>query len=189
MFLDCELLTTHARYARLVNQLFSMTSIGTKRSGFEANPAAQFVNFRRGLGCTRLHGQSYHRCISGNVHGGIEYFLYDRQYRGARASMPDAIPVQQIDAIRRMLLRENSLVRSVRCMADVDAPDSTLVLRHNVNTDELASFTLEDHGDDHVRARDIVFHRNSDTAPTFVNVGCAMYDTLQFPIFCCLLTN
>ena len=159
-----------------------MTSIGTKRSGFEANPAARFVNFRRGLGCTRLHGQSYHRCIAGNEHGGIEYYLYDRQYRRARASMPDAIPAHQIDSIRRMLLRENSLVRSVRCMADVDAPDSTLVLRHDVNTNELASFTLEDHGDAYVQTRDIVFHRNSDTEPTFVNVGCAMYDSLQFPL-------
>ena len=37
-----------ARYARVINQRFNMTSIGTKRSGFEANPSAGFVNFRRG---------------------------------------------------------------------------------------------------------------------------------------------
>jgi hypothetical protein len=165
-----------------VNQHFSMTSIGTKRAGFEANPAARFVNFRRGLGCTRLHGQSYHRCLSGSQHGGIEYYLYDRQYRQARANMPNTIPARQIDSIRRMLFRVNPLVRSVRCMADVDAPTATLVLRHDVNTDEVASFTLEETGDDHVRARDIVFHRNSDQEPTFVNVGCALYDSLQFPL-------
>ena len=32
------------------------------------------------------------------------------------------------------------------------------------------------------RARDIVFHRHSDADPTFINVGCALYDTLQFPL-------
>jgi hypothetical protein len=96
--------------------------------------------------------------------------------------MPNTIPARQIDSIRRMLFRVNPLVRSVRCMADVDAPTATLVLRHDVNTDEVASFTLEETGDDHVRARDIVFHRNSDQEPTFVNVGCALYDSLQFPL-------
>ena len=57
-----------------------------------------------------------------------------------------------------------------------------IVLRHNVNTNEMASFVLEDTGDDHVRSRDIVFHRHSDTSPTFVHVNNAMYDTLQYPL-------
>jgi hypothetical protein len=123
------------RYARIVNQLFSMTSIGTQRTSFEANPAAGFVNFTRGIGNTRMHGQSYHRCLPGNYSGGIEYYLYDRAYAKRRASMPSAIPRRQIDGLRRMLFRENPLVQSIRSMATVDAPTATLVLRHNVNTD------------------------------------------------------
>ena len=170
------------RYARIVNQLFSMTSIGTQRTGFEANPAAGFVNFTRGIGNTRMHGQSYHRCLPGNYSGGIEYYLYDRAYAKRRASMPSAIPRRQIDGLRRMLFRENPLVQSIRSMATVDAPTATLVLRHNVNTDELAAYTLEENGDDHIRARDIVFHRNTDAEPTFLNVGSGLYDTLQFPL-------
>ena len=67
-------------------------------------------------------------------------------------------------------------------MADVEAATATLVLRHDVSTNELASFTLEEYGDDHVRSRDIVFHRHSDAEPTFMNVGSALYDTLQFPL-------
>jgi hypothetical protein len=81
-----------------------------------------------------------------------------------------------------MLFRENPLVQSIRSMATVDAPTATLVLRHNVNTDELAAYTLEENGDDHIRARDIVFHRNTDAEPTFLNVGSGLYDTLQFPL-------
>ena len=51
-------------------------------------------------------------------------------------------------------------------MATVDGDTATLVLRHKVNTNEMASFVLEDNGDDHVRARDIVFHRHTDASPS-----------------------
>eukprot|EP01047_Picozoa_sp_COSAG01_P088059 COSAG01_NODE_20540_length_948_cov_2.110718_2_plen_172_part_01 len=129
-----------------------------------------------------MHGQSYHRCLPGDSNGGIQYYIYDRQYERARNECAAAIPSRQIDDIRTMLLRENEFARSIRHMADVEAPTATLVLRHDVCTDELASFTLEENGDDHIRARDIVFHRNSDAEPTFMNVGSALYDTLQFPL-------
>jgi hypothetical protein len=96
--------------------------------------------------------------------------------------MRDDVPADDLDGLRRMLLRENRFARAIRSMGDVDGPTATLVLRHNVATNELASFTLEEQGDDHVRARDIVFHRHSDAQSTFMNVGSAMYDTLQFPL-------
>ena len=88
--LELEELLEHphiARYARVINQRFNMTSIGTKRSGFEANASAGFVNFRRGFGNMRLHGQSYHRCLAGNATGGIEYYHYDQSYEQTCANL------------------------------------------------------------------------------------------------------
>ena len=95
-----------AAYARAQTKLEPKpaTSIGTKRSGFEANPSAGFVNFRRGYGNMRLHGQSYHRCLAGNATGGIEYYLYDRSYEQMCAALPAAIP--RLDRLRQMLFRE-----------------------------------------------------------------------------------
>ena len=173
-----------SRYTRVVNNMFSMTSIGTKRLGeHEPNPNAQFVPFPRSIGNLRLHGQSYHRCLPGNVAGGIEYYIYDQQYAAARDKLHTIVPPNDLDALRNMLRRENSYVQSIRSMADVPATaEASVVLRHSVDTNELAAFTLEESGDDHVRARDIVFHRHCDQDPTFMNVGSAMYDTLQFPL-------
>ena len=151
-------------------------------STFTEHHSAGFVNFRRGYGNMRLHGQSYHRCLAGNATGGIEYYLYDRSYEQMCAALPAAIPRQLLDRLRQMLFRENPLVQAIRSMATVDGDTATLVLRHKVNTNEMASFVLEDNGDDHVRARDIVFHRHTDASPTFVHVNSPMYDTLQFPL-------
>jgi hypothetical protein len=131
-----------AQCARVVNNMFSMTSIGTTREGFEANPAAQFVNFNRGRGSVRLHGASYHRCLPGNAHGGIEYYLYDKQYEAARAKMRDDVPADDLDGLRRMLLRENRFARAIRSMGDVDGPTATLVLRHNVTISTFPPFRL-----------------------------------------------
>ena len=112
-----------------------------------------------------IHGcQSYHRCLPGNQAGGIEYYIYDKEHERARAQLPHAIPSSHIDDLRQFFLRENSHVRAIRCMADVEAATATLVLRHDVSTNELASFTLEEHGDDHVRSRNIdARHRTGAT--------------------------
>ena len=91
----------------------------------------------------RLHGQSYHRCLAGNDTGGIEYYLYDRSYEQTCADLPAAIPRQSLDRLRQMLFRENPLVQAIRSMATVDGDTATLVLRHNVNTNEMASFKCD----------------------------------------------
>ena len=49
------------------------------------------------IGCTRRHGQSYHRCLPGIQHGGIEYYIYDKEHEQARARLPDAIASNHID--------------------------------------------------------------------------------------------
>ena len=81
-----------------------------------------------------IHGcRSYHRCLPGNQAGGIEYYIYDKEHERARAKLPHAIPSSHIDDLRQFFLRENSHVRAIRCMADVEAATATLVLRHNVS--------------------------------------------------------
>ena len=115
-------LPTIGKHARAINTLFSLTSIGTKRlTGNTPNPAAGFFSSvgagAGGLGCLRLHGQSYHRVLPGERAAGEEcglsYYMYDSSYEAARADLHKDVPPALIDDLRRYLMTNNGHVRQV----------------------------------------------------------------------------
>ena len=54
-----------------------------------------------------------------------------------------------------------------------------MVLKVDVATDEMASFSIEGSGPGGDR-REIIFYRHNDDDPTFVSVKHPFYDALQF---------
>ena len=181
-------------YARGINNLFALTSIGCRRKD---NPGAGFVTTER-PGCLRLHGQAYHRVLPADrdvgEECGLSYYLYHKKYERARSELAAALSSRRgrddlrarVDDFRAYLLRHNRHVREIRSLND--SVDGTplgaveqfhVVLRHDVRTDELAYFHVHDVAGG-VDAAQIVFCRQRDGEPEFVSVDSPFYDQLQF---------
>ena len=134
----------------------------------------------------RLNGQSYHRVLPADRERGEEcglsYYIYDDLYREARDEHR-RIPTALIDGLRDYLMRKNRLVSGIRCLglggATSDERQLRVVLKVDVGTDEMASFSIEGSGPGGDR-REIVFYRQNDDDPTFVSVKHPLCDALQF---------
>ena len=83
-----------------------------------------------GLGCLRLHGQSYHRVLPGERAAGEEcglsYYMYDSSYEAARADPPALI-----DDLRRYLMTNNGHVRQVSPQAVCRCSEFLVLFRPN----------------------------------------------------------
>ena len=115
---------------------------------------------------------------------GLSYYVYDKQYERARDSMDNAIPRDILDDLRVHMQCHNTHVRELQCLRPADdgtESQLSVVLKHDVATNELCYFTISE-GGDFVEERELVFYVRRSSQPKFVDITSPMYDALQFPV-------
>jgi hypothetical protein len=76
----------------------------------------------------------------------------------------------------------NQIAQQLQPLRSATNEEMLLELKHNVETNELASYTLEcDQWDKD--SRQLVFYRRNDSRPQFVDVKHRLYDALQFRLW------
>lgn len=174
-----DIINTHKRaissLSRPLNNLFAFSAMGT---------TGRFIPFQ-GPANVAITGRIYHRLlhIDQGSHS-MRWFLYDGEDARREAGQRWNIPLDLLNAFRQHLDEVNPFVRTIRhAITSVGNTSTPLSIRLDgyIAATEMGAL-LYSTNMQRVNRRQVVFYRNTDQQPEFLDILSPLYEPLQYPI-------
>ena len=158
--------------SRRLNNLFSFTAIGVD---------GEFIPFR-GPANVALTGRTYHRILHlDKGEHSLKWFLYDEDGRRLAAAK-NGVPDHMVKSLRQLLEDVNPYLRVIkRSISQAPEGPLNLILDQPVAGGEIAA-VIDLSNLQKFEPRKIVFFRQSNRQPTFMNILSAQYEPMQYPL-------